>query len=93
MLIENKKLIRPKDINLQISKSIKIKEDTSWKEKVSLDKSISYFYEEIEKVAMQTPTEPSWFFSGYDCDSLALDNMTNFASTFINFFSKYDSKA
>ena len=49
MLIENKKLIRPKDINLQISKSIKIKEDTSWKEKVSLDKSISYFYEEIEK--------------------------------------------
>ena len=49
VLIENKKLIRPKDINLQISKSIKIKEDTSWKEKVSLDKSISYFYEEIEK--------------------------------------------
>lgn len=48
-LIENKKLIRPKDINLQISKSIKIKEDTSWKEKVSLDKSISYFYEEIQK--------------------------------------------
>ena len=33
VLIENKKLIRPKDINLQISKSIKIKEDTSWKEK------------------------------------------------------------
>ena len=29
VLIENKKLIRPKDINLQISKSIKIKEDTS----------------------------------------------------------------
>lgn len=48
-LIENKKLIRPKDINLQISKSIKIKKDTSWKEKVSLDKSISYFYDEIKK--------------------------------------------
>ena len=48
-LIENKKLIRPKDINLQISKSKKIKEDTSWKEKVLLNESISYFYKEIKK--------------------------------------------
>ena len=25
------------------------------------------------------------FFSGYDCDSLALDNVINFVSNFINF--------
>ena len=29
--------------------------------------------------------EPSWFFSGYDCDSLALESVTGFAN-FLPFF-------
>lgn len=44
------------------------------------------FFEEIEKVAMQTPTEPSWFFSGYDCDSLALESLSGFAVSALSFF-------
>jgi spore photoproduct lyase len=44
------------------------------------------FYEEIEKMAMQTPTEPSWFFSGYDCDSLALESLSGFAASALSFF-------
>jgi spore photoproduct lyase len=30
--------------------------------------------------------EPSWFFSGYDCDSLALESVTGFANNFLPFF-------
>ena len=34
--------------------------------------------------------EPSWFFSGYDCDSLALESITGFADvSFLSFFAKH----
>ena len=37
------------------------------------------FFEEIKKVSSQNPEIPSWFFSGYDCDSLAFEKLTGFA--------------
>ena len=49
ILVKNKKLIRPKDIDLQISSSNLFKKDTLWKEKFNLDDSINYFYNEIKK--------------------------------------------
>ena len=48
-LIENKKLLRPKDINLQISTSKLFQKDTLWKERIKLNDSIKYFYNEIKK--------------------------------------------
>jgi len=48
------------------------------------------FFFEINEIIKTNIDKKICFFSGYDCDSLALDNITNFASTFINFFSKYD---
>jgi spore photoproduct lyase len=44
------------------------------------------FFQEIEKLE-QDKTE-KYFFSGYDCDSLALESVTNFAAEFIPFFQK-----
>lgn len=44
------------------------------------------FKQEITKVA-NSSTDPSWFFSGYDCDSLALESVTGFAGHFLPFFS------
>lgn len=35
------------------------------------------FFNDIEQQSMQH-SEPSWYFSGYDCDSLALEPMTEF---------------
>ena len=45
--------------------------------------------ETIAKVANSAaePEHASWFFSGYDCDSLALEGLTGFASSFLPFFS------
>jgi spore photoproduct lyase len=41
--------------------------------------------------AARTPegAEPLYFFSGYDCDSLALEPVTRFAATFVPFFAKF----
>ena len=47
-----------------------------------------YFYE-IKKTIDSNTNDKICFFSGYDCDSLALDSITNFVKNFINFFSKY----
>ncbi len=33
--------------------------------------------------------EPLYFFSGYDCDSLALEPVTRFAATFVPFFARF----
>ncbi|MEM9406647.1 MAG: spore photoproduct lyase family protein [Acidobacteriota bacterium] len=41
------------------------------------------YIDEIEATAAQSTTEPSWFFSGYDCDSLAFDGVTAFADAFL----------
>jgi len=32
---------------------------------------------------------PAWFFSGYDCDSLALEPVTRFAASFVPFFARF----
>ncbi len=42
-----------------------------------------------ETVAAQ-PGEACWFFSGYDCDSLAFDAVTGFAEHFLPFFETLD---
>jgi len=41
--------------------------------------------------AARTPegAEPLYFFSGYDCDSLALEPVTRFAATFVPFFARF----
>ena len=43
------------------------------------------FEEDISRVA-QTGNQPAWFFSGYDCDSLALEPVSGFAAHFLPFF-------
>ena len=47
------------------------------------------FIEDIRKVAKKHETnhKPTWFFSGYDCDSLAFEPITGFAKTFVQTFS------
>lgn len=44
------------------------------------------FTQAIDNTLEQNPNEPCWFFSGYDCDSLAFDPMTGFADFFLPFF-------
>ncbi|MDT8406498.1 MAG: DNA photolyase [Methylococcales bacterium] len=41
------------------------------------------FLAEIQRLAAEHAPEPVYFFSGYDCDSLALEPVTGFAETFI----------
>lgn len=45
------------------------------------------FKQEIVKT-VHALHEESWFFSGYDCDSLALESVTGFAADFLPFFRK-----
>lgn len=42
-----------------------------------------------EKIALSH--EPSYFFSGYDCDSLAFDRISRFSGSFLDFFSKHEN--
>ena len=44
------------------------------------------FQSEIRRVAKETPGEATHFFSGYDCDSLALEPVSGFAASFLPFF-------
>jgi len=44
------------------------------------------FKQAIRDKLQQTHNKPSWFYSGYDCDSLALDPVTGFVDSFIPFF-------
>jgi len=50
-------------------------------------------YEEcMEAIAdklRQFPDEDVYFFSGYDCDSLAMESVTHFTSSFLPFFAKH----
>ena len=39
------------------------------------------FFEEIAKIQKKNPDEQNWFFSGYDCDSLAMEKLTGFAQS------------
>lgn len=44
------------------------------------------FQQQIRDIAGQTPDEAVYFFSGYDCDSLALEPATGFAEAFLPVF-------
>ncbi|MGH8498720.1 MAG: radical SAM protein [Methylococcales bacterium] len=44
------------------------------------------FQDEIRKIAARNEANETHFFSGYDCDSLAMDPVTGFADTFLDFF-------
>ena len=44
------------------------------------------FQEEIRTICKKSPREEIYFFSGYDCDSLALEPVTRFAEDFLPFF-------
>jgi spore photoproduct lyase len=46
------------------------------------------FQDEINKLCANNPNETMHFFSGYDCDSLALEPVTGFAAEFLPFFDK-----
>lgn len=45
------------------------------------------FFQDIKAISDES-TEPSWFFSGYDCDSLALDPITGFTDECLDFFAR-----
>lgn len=44
------------------------------------------FITEIKLIAGQNPNKDYWFFSGYDCDSLALEPMTHFSDYVVDAF-------
>ena len=41
------------------------------------------FWMDIQMKTAEEPNHPSWFFSGYDCDSLAMESTTGFVNYFI----------
>jgi spore photoproduct lyase len=43
----------------------------------------------IEERLRSIPNSSAWFFSGYDCDSLALEPVTRFAASFVPFFARF----
>ncbi len=45
------------------------------------------FFTDIARISEQS-SEASWFFSGYDCDSLALDPITGFTDECLDFFAQ-----
>ena len=49
------------------------------------------FAEQIRATAEQHADEPVWFYSGYDCDSLAFDPVTGFIDYFLPVFEKIDN--
>lgn len=51
------------------------------------------FQESIKQVVADNSGKKICFFSGYDCDSLALESVTNFAEQFVPFFSELPETA
>ena len=49
------------------------------------------FLDDLEAKTKEDSNQPSWFFSGYDCDSLALDGVSHFVKSFLPFFQKNHS--
>lgn len=49
------------------------------------------FEKEIEKKILDYPNERVYFFSGYDCDSLALEPVTHFVKRQLPFFERFPS--
>lgn len=46
------------------------------------------FLDEIDATAAAGGDQPTWFFSGYDCDSLALDGVSGFVGAFLPRFER-----
>ncbi|MFZ2172102.1 MAG: spore photoproduct lyase family protein [Methylococcaceae bacterium] len=46
------------------------------------------FQQEIKQLCVKSPAEDIYFFSGYDCDSLALEPVTGFVEQFLPFFAQ-----
>lgn len=46
---------------------------------------------DIVEIAARHGTDPVWFFSGYDCDSLAYEPVTRFARFFVPVFAQIDN--
>lgn len=46
------------------------------------------FHQQIRAICQQTPDQAVYFFSGYDCDSLALEPVTGFAEYFLPLFAQ-----
>lgn len=46
------------------------------------------FMEAIDAKLAEAPGEDTWFFAGYQCDSLAFEPVTRFARTFLPFFAE-----
>lgn len=46
------------------------------------------FFQQIRDICQKTPAEPVYFFSGYDCDSLAFEPVTGFAEAFLPLFAE-----
>lgn len=49
------------------------------------------FERAIEEKINEASQEESYFFSGYDCDSLALDSVTRFVDSFLPFFARHSN--
>jgi spore photoproduct lyase len=49
------------------------------------------FQNEIRQICHDSPDQPIHFFSGYDCDSLALEPVTRFAAEFLPIFENIDN--
>ena len=47
------------------------------------------FSQQIREVITSNANKTSYFYSGYDCDSLALEPVTNFADQFLSFFENF----
>ncbi|MDD2760275.1 MAG: DNA photolyase [Methylomonas sp.] len=46
------------------------------------------FQQQIRDICRQSPDQPVYFFSGYDCDSLAFEPVTGFAESFLPLFAE-----
>lgn len=46
------------------------------------------FDRRIDELLASNPGDPCWFFSGYDCDSLALEPVSGFARHYLPFFAQ-----
>ena len=49
------------------------------------------FEEQIRKIAAQHRDQPVWFYSGYDCDSLAFEPITRFTDFFVPLIASIDN--
>lgn len=47
------------------------------------------FFEEMDRLSMECEESETWFFSGYDCDSLAMEKLTGFVGESLPFFAAH----